>query len=348
MLAENTNVKNWIALTLTNVNPTSSKTIDLFRLNVNYDGATKYTALNVFYKNGAWTVTTSTGNTNLTSTSPSDLLTQLNALFQENGEGVFYGENAGGGFYNIYAYSDDYTFVSITNPSPTVYNFTSTSSNVVGGSQISVVSESSISMNDITQELLYQPYLLLGVNVYADTIAQANKELQLRDYEMNGTLRKKFKNPAISPMQQQFVLENIELNYIPDATNQLQYTLDAGESVRMIFKYFGGSLMQIKEIQKDGAKYKGMIESGDLMSTSLYDSYDERNNETVMQAVTPKRTYMKYTVTSNPMMLLVVKHNPEIQPELSELLTVHIDQDRDVTVEEVENAFLDTDFKEVG
>jgi hypothetical protein len=353
MLGENTNVKNWIVLTLQNVDANNDSYIDLFTLDADYSGTTQYLAQNVAWaqpKNPIWKLQVD-GNSVQYAQDPAtiaDLVALFNADYQENGSGVFSFVDNLDGTFDLVAYSNDYVFTSITNPLLASTLFVASSSPATGGSSVVVTSDSSISMNDITQELLFQPYLLLAVNVYANTMAQTNNELQLRDYEMNGTLRKTFQNPAVVPSQAQFALENIELNYIPDPTNKLRYKVDAGETVKMIFKYYGGSVLQIKEIQKDSKRYKGLLESGDLLSTSLYDSYDERNNETVMQAVTPKIKRMHYTVTSNPMMLLIVKHNPEIRPLVADLLHVHINNEHDVTKEEVENGFLDTDFKEVG
>jgi len=107
----------------------------------------------------------------------------------------------------------------------------------ISGSTVSIPNSEAIDYNAITSELNNGCYKLPCVNVYANDIAQANREFVSLKRKTNGFQKKKILNPAVSPMQQQFVTENVQIQFTPLAGSLLEYTLNAGESVRLIIQY---------------------------------------------------------------------------------------------------------------
>jgi hypothetical protein len=91
--------------------------------------------------------------------------------------------------------------------------------------------------DEVSTEFNNGCYELTSVNVYADDIAQANKPFSITDGKANGRTNVKIQNPAILPYQAQFVNECVPIKYFPNPTSELTYTLNAGETVRLIVKY---------------------------------------------------------------------------------------------------------------
>lgn len=247
---------NWIALSVQNFGDTA-QSINLLDVNTNYS-TTKYLAPNISFSAlllSTWTITTTAGATPFTGSFPTidSVIDAFNATFVENGSGVFMYEPAGGGLINIIAYSEEYTFLSVTPPLAPTVNFTATPSTVISGKFVSVASESNVTLNEITQELVYQPYRIDTVSVYANTIDQANNNFTSKDIASSGQEYENSEVPIISPKQTQFVVENQILNYLPSPTNKLQYVIDGSQTLRIIFKYSNLSLLQMgeEEVQED-------------------------------------------------------------------------------------------------
>mgnify|MGYP003640802704 CR=1 FL=1 len=91
--------------------------------------------------------------------------------------------------------------------------------------------------DEVSTEFNNGCYELTSVNVYANNLAQANKPFSITDGKANGRTNVKIQNPAILPYQAQFVNECVPIKYFPNPTSELTYTLNAGETVRLIVKY---------------------------------------------------------------------------------------------------------------
>ena len=159
------------------------------------------------------------------------LVAALNAegAFQENGVGIF-----------SYTVNADTTWNLIANSALLELDTFSSAVPLNNQQFISFgtfTSESTLSLNEITQELVYQPYRLDTVDVFAANVAQANQQFMIKDRSPNGTFYEDVQNPEVSPTQPQPALINISIDYIPSPTNILLYKMNALESVRFIFKY---------------------------------------------------------------------------------------------------------------
>jgi len=332
-------VRDWAVLTLVNEDANFASSVDLFSPTINYSGSTQYTASTVKYLAGSWRITTSAGTTNFTGTYDNiqEVIDAFNAVFQENGSGVFTYEQVGPTTFDIIAYSRDYVFVNVRNPAPTTVAFTSAASDVVGGSTITVSSESQITMNELSQEFAYQPYLFLGLNIYADNVAQANKVIQLKTREQSGHKFKRFEYPAVTPQNNQFVVDNVALNYFPTPLNMLNYTMNAGETVRIIISFTGGDVSEIYKVKKALDEDRAVWD-GDKLRIAP---------EGVAQGplLTNKNSIdMRLAHATNPMMGLIMKHNPTLRPRLKDHLTP-IAQNQEVPEDWGRAEFATYDFK---
>lgn len=244
---------NWIVLDVENINSTSDSFIDLFDIQSNYaQGSTLYQAvvkvggspfIQVVYNGGKVKNIYATINT------IDDLLEALNEAFPENANSLFFnGGKLGAATYSLECYSSKYTFTSILLNGLNLFTATA-GQNAVGGTSINVNSESVVSWNEVVQELVFQPYKIDNMDVFANTLAQANNQIWKATKMANGVEYDDYSQPAVNPIQNQFALIYIPLNFTPSATNGLIYKVDAGESVRIIMRYSRISLNQIKEIQ---------------------------------------------------------------------------------------------------
>jgi YVTN family beta-propeller protein len=97
--------------------------------------------------------------------------------------------------------------------------------------------ESGIGYDALVSELSNGYYEIDYVNVYANNIEQANQRWEVNDKKVSGVSSSNENYPTISPMQQQFVVDDIPIKYIPITPNTLRYTLNGLQSVRLIFHY---------------------------------------------------------------------------------------------------------------
>jgi len=132
------------------------------------------------------------------------------------------------------------------------FNIATTSINT--GSPVEVVGDEQ-EYNSLSEELNFGSYRLDYVNVYADNIEQANRYFSKTIRNSNGNKRVNIENPTISPVQSQFAVEEVNIDYVVTPTNKLEYTLGAGESVRLIFKYSQSGGRKFK----DGAPFNKKV-----------------------------------------------------------------------------------------
>jgi len=97
------------------------------------------------------------------------------------------------------------------------------------------------------EELVNQPYLIDTVSVFADNIQQANRVWTVANRQVSGVADSSRKSPALSPNSRQFVNENIPLWFLPDATNNVKYTLGGLESAKLIFTYYKGKQLDLSD-----------------------------------------------------------------------------------------------------
>jgi len=65
--------------------------------------------------------------------------------------------------------------------------------------------------------------------------------------QVSGVADSSRKSPALSPNSRQFVNENIPLWFLPDATNNVKYTLGGLESAKLIFTYYKGKQLDLSD-----------------------------------------------------------------------------------------------------
>lgn len=145
-----------------------------------------------------------------------------------------------GAIYRVYAkqLNINYTAVSIVTviePDLNYYYFSE--QNVIYGSTVAVTSNSELSYNEISNDLQVQPYIIDSINVYANTISQVDTRWKKITKNANGLSATDFNQPRVDPMQKQFAIENIQLNFIPSSINNLGYRLNGLETVRVFFYY---------------------------------------------------------------------------------------------------------------
>lgn len=248
--------ENWIVLDLHNLGSADS-TVSLFNPTINYNGTFRQRSTNLLsFAAGTWSVTASKEGGALQTYSFSDvtsfeaLLSSLNDFFTVNGAGVFTYETAPASKFYLDAYVDlaiwDFQKVSPPIPQPSSL-FTDSVTTAATSSSVSVISESNVTMNEITQELAFQSYRLKSVNIYADNISQANNDMTVGTRTSAGVQYRDIKYPVINPVQRQFALENVYLGYTPNVTNRLLYKVNGNQRVRLIFKYI---TVKIEEVQE--------------------------------------------------------------------------------------------------
>lgn len=256
---ENVLVNNWIVLTLTNVNPSASSTATLFK---NPNSAPLSSAVSSG-QGVLGLVTADFGNPfkisyrlndiSYVDITPSianidDLVSYINALFQATANPCCSYLEPSAGVYNVYSFSSVYTLMKIEANVSGPVNAVNLGLSVINGSFVDVQLDGvDLTYNELCSELMYQPYKLEWANIYANNVEQANRPFNLNDREANGRLYEKQLNPALSPMNVQYVNENIPLEFLTSSTNELQYTLGPAQSVRVIFGYTNKDLIALPE-----------------------------------------------------------------------------------------------------
>jgi hypothetical protein len=245
---------NWIVIDLNSIDTENDTYVSLFNSEIDYvNGSSQYIApvkavvapyITITYNGGAEKRIYGNNLENV-----NNVITILNEEFEEGGGSVFTANNVVGVNFNLTAVSNRFSFQNITWFGGITHNFVASTSQAAAGSRVVVTSESNINMNEISQELSYQPYKLDNIDVYANTLAQANNQIWKATRMANGVEYDDYEQPAVNPIQNQFALIYMQLDYTPSPTNDLIYKVDAGERVRIICRYSHISLYRINEIQ---------------------------------------------------------------------------------------------------
>jgi len=239
----NLKAKNWITLTLTN-DTSSDSDVELFKFNNSSSvsgqqttvvDTTKYgTVITGFYiyKND-FAITYDLG----TSITSSDVL--KTALEEATGDVWTYTESGTDASFTVYsddAYDPIWKYDEAIEEISTA--FTDGTGSFILGSNIEVEMETGdLTYDEVVSDFMGGGYNLKYVNVFASSIAQANRHFDVIDLKTNGSKRVNPIGDAIKPTQRQNVLYNVEINYKPTPTNYLGYTTSANESVKLIFNY---------------------------------------------------------------------------------------------------------------
>ena len=146
------------------------------------------------------------------------------------------------------AFYSQNNFADITaNTSAATYNFQNFT--VVGGSGISVTEIiGNLTYAEIVQELRsgIEPYYFGEMSVYADSDEQANTPIKKVSRGVMGNSKTLFNNPTIVYENNSIVI-NTPINFLPKTINQLDYRLLPFSKVRIIINYTKGNLNAIAE-----------------------------------------------------------------------------------------------------
>lgn len=318
-------IKDWIMLTLTNVNPLASSTVSLFKQPLaNQSAIISGEAVFSFPKTefGAPVTVNMQSSTGTLSTVINVLdidafILALQSFVTSNGGGtVFYIEPTTG-IYNIFFYSSVLTLIDITGS--IVYNAIGLNQNIITGSTVNVeVGATSLTYNELVSELNSQPYKLDFVNVYANDINQVNTSFVVNNVEMTGHLVSEEQGISLSPISKQFVQLNIPIDYTPRPTSSLEYTVGAGENLKLIFSYSHAKLIRLP---------KDVI---------LVPKKELPNIEGVFRQLAGR----------NPLTALIEDSNLSHGGRIKKVLQKYVEPSK-VDVRQVWSAFDDSDFKEL-
>jgi hypothetical protein len=145
-------------------------------------------------------------------------------------------------FYSQNNFSD-----LIANTSAVTYSFQNYT--VIGGTGISVTEIiGNLTYAEIVQELRsgIEPYYFGEMSIYADSDEQANTPIKKVSRGVMGNSKTLFNNPTIVYENNSIVL-NTPINFLPQTINQLDYKLLPFTKVRIIINYTKGNLNAIAE-----------------------------------------------------------------------------------------------------
>ncbi len=134
-------------------------------------------------------------------------------------------------------YTDNVFSTLVNNTDTITYNWACY--NVIEGTGISVEDEAGISYSELIAGIRTNadPYLFYNIAVFAETLEQANTTFQKAIRGIDGTVECDFDAVTITPMQSQFVVNSIPLNFLPKAISGLNYVVKAQSCVRLIVNY---------------------------------------------------------------------------------------------------------------
>lgn len=201
---------------------------------------------------------TLTYNTSLTvgSLNPSsidDMINDFNATLTENGRGIlWYTYDVFTTNYTVYGASNLYDLVDMADAVDT-FTFSESSASYISGTKSTVtIGVNGITYDELISDLNSQPYVLTTVYVKTNTATQLSRQLQMNYLQPNGTANIALAQPILSPDISQFVNKEVPLYFNTSALNDIQYVLEADQSVRFIFTYIHADLFDaLSEIQKD-------------------------------------------------------------------------------------------------
>jgi len=180
------------------------------------------------------------------------LVDGYNATLTENGAGTLWFEMVTDTDAVIKCASSLYDIEDI-NDTLTTYNFTDSTSNYISGTSVSVDLEAGgVTYNELVSELSTQPYVYTTLYVKADTASQLGQAVNMNYLQPNGTANLALAQPTLDPNSDQFVNYEVPLYMPTSALNNLEYTLEAGESVRLILRYEHTELFDALKLLDEG------------------------------------------------------------------------------------------------
>jgi len=108
------------------------------------------------------------------------------------------------------------------------------------------VSVDGLSYSELLSELINQPYIFDEMSVFANTSSQSTQIVQKIKKTQSGESFESLEFPRLDPIQIQFVINKIKLDFIPSPINKLRYTVKGNESVSLWFFYRTKSLFNYK------------------------------------------------------------------------------------------------------
>lgn len=121
-----------------------------------------------------------------------------------------------------------------------------------------VIEGTGISVEDVRGNLTYEelvqglrnnatPYLFENISIGTQTLQQANMPITKIDRGVSGHTSLLIDNPAISPMQRQFKIQDYPINFLPKTISKLLYKVKANQSASITIEYSKGNLNAIVE-----------------------------------------------------------------------------------------------------
>lgn len=257
--------KKEIVLELTNSDETNNATINLFKpqdtptSNNQGTTATLQTSDVIdtsakFPSGGNFTLTYNVSET-VVSTTPATfeaMIADFNAVLTENGSGVLFYDYITDTDVIVYCASLLYDIVDIADAVDT-YNFTDGTARYISGTSIRVtIGVNGITYNELVSELSTQPYIFTTAYIKADTVDQLGEPFKMNYLQPNGTAKLELAQPTLDPNQSELVNYEVPLYMPTSALNNIQYTLQAGESVRMILRYEHEDLFDALTLLNEG------------------------------------------------------------------------------------------------
>lgn len=288
-------VKDWITLDLVNTSSTTEQTVNLFELpsisgftgQSSWSGQWKIPAADLIVAATSWTIEDEDANvtTLFVGTLPSPAATAattLQAALDANTDATWTVQLILGDYFFTKTESTPIHYVNVTRQGTVLVRPVSS----INSFPVNISIQNG-NYTAITESLNFGGYKIESANVYADNVAQANRNFRVNNRSVTGFSHDKYNAPSVSPVQRQFVNENIELNYNVTPTNQLQYDLGVGESLRLIIKYVHSDSYK----EHDGAPY-----NSELINEQISESSPE-DITPIIEDVIPE--------TGNPMLILV-------------------------------------------
>lgn len=201
-----------------------------------------------------------------------DLITKLNAQFGD----IFWYESDPVYTYSLRVASSDYNFITIT-PAPNPPRVFVTGTQVfISGTTIQVSMGYGVSYNSICTDLTTQPYLLTSMYVSSTDQTQSVQPLTTTVIDVNGISRLKPITPVVDPNQSQNVQMAIPIYMPTSAMNELQYTVLAGETAKIIVRYENIPLFDALQLMESGEFQKEM---------TVLKEQDQKEYERIMETV---------------------------------------------------------------
>jgi hypothetical protein len=267
--------KKEIVLTLTNRGALSSTTVNLFSFDptLSTSGGSssaimQYVGINSGEFTGAnWSIKwyprgsiVSSSYTITAINSITDMINALNAVFTQNGVGIFWYESDPLFTYSLKVASSEYDFFELKKQFSPLKTFNDSTTTLISGTSVSVQTVTGVSYNSICTDLTTQPYILTSMYVRSASLAQISNPLTVSKLDANGTASTRPIQPVVDPNQSQSVQAAIPVYMRTSALNELQYTINASTTVQIIMGYENISLFDGLALIQSG-EFVGEMES---------------------------------------------------------------------------------------